>query len=111
LLWILLLVPGTARAQEAAQRKPRARRVAPTPVEEPVAACGLPADLLVAAQPVAGRAAVSAPEEGAAPKEAPAAPASQPARPAGRRTSKSRPLPVRDVEPPDTVGLPCEGGE
>jgi hypothetical protein len=98
-------------AQEAAQRKPRPRRVAPVPAEEPVAACGLPADLLAAAQPVVERGEVSEPEQAAAPGETPAAPTSQPARPAGRRKAKGRPLPARVVEPPDTVGLPCEGGE
>jgi 2-oxoglutarate ferredoxin oxidoreductase subunit beta len=99
------------RAQEAAQRKPRPRRVAPVPAEEPVAACGLPEDLLAAAQPVVERGEVSEPEQAAAPGETPAAPTSQPARPAGRRKAKGRPLPARVVEPPDTVGLPCEGGE
>ncbi len=107
-----------AQAQEAAaQPKPRRRRAAPALTEEPVAACGLPADLTAVAQP--GLAA-GEPDQSAAPTQIPAepastsaqsVPASTPARSSERRSPKGRDLPARDVEPPDSVGLPCEGGE
>jgi 2-oxoglutarate/2-oxoacid ferredoxin oxidoreductase subunit beta len=111
-----------ARAQQAAARKGRPRRVAPPSAAEPLAVCGLPEDLLQTA---------GAPPEGSQPSEsnrgaarrtpggplpAPGAKAAgaavgAPESPGRKRARKSRAESVEDTEPPDTGGLPCEGGE
>ena len=97
-----------AQAQETAQLKPRRRRVTAVPTEAPAATCGLPADLAAAAHPIL---AAGGPDQGEAKEDTPVERAGSPARSAERRSPKGRGLPARDVEPPDTVGLPCEGGE
>jgi 2-oxoglutarate ferredoxin oxidoreductase subunit beta len=91
----------SARAQEeAAAHKGRPRRVA-APTSEPVA-CGLPDDLLAAATGTAepgGAASASLPG---------ALSAGDAEEPQGREVTPSS---VEGAEPPDTFGLPCEGGE
>jgi 2-oxoglutarate/2-oxoacid ferredoxin oxidoreductase subunit beta len=85
-----------ARAEEQeATGKGRPRRVAP-PATETVA-CGLPADLV-------------APETASETAERTAAAASA-TQPVPSIAPELEPRASRDAEPPDTVGLPCEGGE
>jgi 2-oxoglutarate/2-oxoacid ferredoxin oxidoreductase subunit beta len=87
-----------ARAEEQeATGKGRPRRAAP-PATETVA-CGLPADLV-------------APETASETAEKPAAAAAT-TEPVPRLAPEPElePRASRDAEPPDTVGLPCEGGE
>jgi 2-oxoglutarate ferredoxin oxidoreductase subunit beta len=100
-----------ARAKEAAaQPKRRSRRPPPVAQAEPVAACGLPADLVAAsAPPPPSDLAAGAVAEATTAQAAIGSPKA--ALPGGRRSRKAKDLPVKDVEPPDTVGLPCEGGE
>ncbi len=88
--------------------KPRRRRVAAVPTDEPAAACGLPADLAASVQPILT---AGGPDQGEAKDDTSVERAGSSARSAERRSPKGRGLPARDVEPPDTVGLPCEGGE
>ena len=94
-----------ARAQQAqAAGRARPRRTAAPPVEP--AACGLPADLVTAAAPVVEGVGATGPEPSPTTSSPMTLPGPRPPSP-GRRGRGS----PRDAEPPDTVGLPCEGGE